>query len=552
MLRLPGNFSKAIRLLGFRIMRVVSLLLRPLQKISAADIFIVRFLNLWLTSRGWRHITAGIPAVLIFAVSAIVLSARHHIPDAELALHYRIIADKALAVGDENAAALWMKKVAVLAPNDPDILYNQALVAADHGDRDTARSIMQQLAAAETSSSGRPELWLAMDLVQHQGAVPAEQVDAFRDYLTIAVERHPEKMDVREMLMQLEFSQGHQEAGIDHLKRLTKQDPRFALPLARSLNSIGSQYQAVATAQTAVSQYVSILHDDASNLNARIHLANLYVFLNQFESARGLLEVPLQAISEQEKLLAASPPSADNPASADDATTLADARERLRLELSAILVQWADAIQQLPDSMGRRLELLQDALNLSPHDPRVLESVAMLAAQQNEGAVQLRDQLNDVLAQGRATPITHLILSMGALGRGDRTAEEHHLRLALAGNPNMPIAANNLAMLLSQREPPATEEALELVNHALSLDPDHPEIRATRGTILGQADRIHEAIIDLEFALSHLRSRPDLHTELSRLYQQINDDELAARHRTLADKAIGSISTVTREQLHDQ
>lgn len=554
MLQLPPSLHHLLLTWYIRIRRLLHWMMYPLRRINAADIYLIHFLHLWFGSRGWRNMALGLPAVIIFATAAIVLSARQTLSNSELALHYREIADEALAAGDDQTAGLWMRKVAVLAPKDPDILYNQALVAADHGDRDTARTIMKQLADDESTPSrtGQPELWLAMDLVQNEGTIPAEQVDDFHSYLTAAVERHPNNIEVREMLVRLELSRNHPEDAIVHLRHLTELEPRFALLLAQSLTAVGLEDRAGAAAQAASHRYAELLRSDPSDIDAEIERARLEAFLERYALATGLLQRRLIDVARQEQQLLESPPD-DEEAAATEAGQLAKLKERIRLELSAILVQWSNYVHlHFPDNFGRRLELLQEALDLSPHDPRVLEAVAMLAVQQNEPTAGLRDRLNDVLALGQATPITHLILSMGALSRGDRTTEEHHLRLALASNPNMPIAANNLAMLLSERDPPETEEALELVNHALKLDPNHPEIRATRGAIYARAGRTYDAIIDLEFALTHLEGRPDLHTELCQLYEEIGDEELAGRHRKLAVKATGSLSTVTHQDLRKQ
>ena len=130
--------------------------------------------------------------------------------------------------------------------------------------------------------------------------------------------------------------------------------------------------------------------------------------------------------------------------------------------------------------------------------------------------------------------MVHLMLGIAAYKRDKYDLEKQHLRLALAADPQLVIAANNLAWRLANSDPPQLDEALELIEQTVKHDPNRPEVRATRGRIYQLIDRTDDAIVDLEFALSRLKDRPDIHTALADLYASIGDQDLARLHRERA------------------
>ncbi len=132
--------------------------------------------------------------------------------------------------------------------------------------------------------------------------------------------------------------------------------------------------------------------------------------------------------------------------------------------------------------------------------------------------------------------MVHLLLGVAALKQGDTAAEEQHLRLALASDPSLVVASNNLAWLLAERDPPQLDEALRLIERAVRQAPDHPALRSTRGRIYERLDRPQQAIVDLEFALTRQPERGDLNEALARLYAGIGNEEQATRHQQLADE----------------
>ena len=80
------------------------------------------------------------------------------------------------------------------------------------------------------------------------------------------------------------------------------------------------------------------------------------------------------------------------------------------------------------------------------------------------------------------------------------------------------------------------KRALALANAALKNAPDHPYLRETRGQILLKMKEYHEAIPDLEFALSAKELEVPIHLSLATAYEAIGLSEVAQKHLELAEK----------------
>ncbi len=220
-----------------------------------------------------------------------------------------------------------------------------------------------------------------------------------------------------------------------------------------------------------------------------------------------------------------------------DPAPSADDMNRLRRELGDAYLGRALLLQRTrPQLVSERLESLQLALTFTPNHPRVLESIAELVRPDSAKAGDAYELLSSSLAEGTATPMVHLMLSMAAYERGEFDLEQHHLQLALTGDPKLVVAMNNLAWRLATGEPPELEKAFELIDNAVTQAPERPEFRATRGRIHQLLGRNTKAIIDLEAALAKLKDRPDINDSLAQLYDEIGDDQLAEHHRSRATR----------------
>ncbi len=140
-----------------------------------------------------------------------------------------------------------------------------------------------------------------------------------------------------------------------------------------------------------------------------------------------------------------------------------------------------------------------------------------------------RDREADALGQNwiKAHPddaAMHFEISSTALGRRQLELAERHLRLALAGRPDHPIALNNLAWVLSVRGKPG---ALPLAQRAVELLPNNPALLDTLAGALAGDNQIAQALATQKKAVEIAPGDTGLRMNLARLAIKANDKALA-------------------------
>ena len=493
------------------------------------------FTQLWVTSRPRQFLRFGVLPTALAVAILLAMSSAGSVSRSTLIDQYRLAAALASQRGDDEAAQLWMQKVAWLDPNDPDYQYRLALGAERTGDADRADLIMRRIAPDDCAGYGPAHFWRAKQMVPENHRIPRSRVSVLRHHLQCAAAHSNRNAEAAEMLAQLEFQDGNVDAAISALEPAVRYCPELKLMLARLYEIQGDRRRASSIAESGVNIFRRRVEKEPDSVANRIQCARLLTFQGSFDRAvlvlqEGAARVHAEAVGELSR------------ERRDDFNASID---QLRLELADVLIAWHDGIRRkAPHDYPGRLRVLQLAVNTVPTDGRVLERLALLAAEGRHGATEAREALADALASGTAPATVHLLLSMEAQHRHDRDAEERHLRLALALNPRLAAAANNLAWLLAHDERPDLHSALALVQQAAEVVPDHPEIRATRGVIYRKLGRTEDAIVDLESALAKLGDRADIHDELAGLYETLGDGELAERHRDRADaKSSSTIGT---------
>ena len=484
-----------------------------LHLVGAVAYAIWTFFRQWATSRPFAPLAWGVPAVVAVVVVGLLAATGARLSSSDLVVEYREAAAQAAGKGDTKSVELWLEKAVQLNPNDKMFRFNLALTAQQDGRLDRARQIMRRLAPDDEIGYGPAHLWIAYDLTKSKESIDAQRAGQVRHHLTAGLKHDSGDVAAREQLGRLELQQGNLAQAIEQYERLVRKDRTFSLVLARLHAAQGEPNRSRNVAESGIDYFRHQVTKDPEDVESRIHWALLHGFMERFDRAVEILSDGLKRKPE-----------------ADDV-------DWLRIQLSGALLGWSNYVKQTePDKLAFRLNLLQQALKLSPDNPDVLEQLAMLAAGDSEEVEAAHEALTAALGKGTATPMVHLILGIAALRRGEYEREQHHLRLALAADPGLVVAANNLAWRLANGDPPQLEEALELIEQAVRQSPDYAVLRSTRGRIYQLLDRPEDAIVELEFALARLKDRPDIHAALADLYTTVGDEDLARVHHELAAK----------------
>ena len=121
--------------------------------------------------------------------------------------------------------------------------------------------------------------------------------------------------------------------------------------------------------------------------------------------------------------------------------------------------------------------------------------------------------------------------------KGDAAKARDAYEKALAINPRFAVAANNLAVLLSNQEA-EKDRALQLAQTARAVAPDEPHIADTLGWMLYRRGVYQRALSLVQEAGTKLRDSPEIQYHLGMAYLKTGDKENAR-------KALASATAVT-------
>jgi tetratricopeptide (TPR) repeat protein len=158
------------------------------------------------------------------------------------------------------------------------------------------------------------------------------------------------------------------------------------------------------------------------------------------------------------------------------------------------------------DLVRRRLQIVVRTRGQSPRAAAVYE--ALMADEQLPGAIA--EYLGTIAAVEK-----------------DWQTSERLLKRATVNSPELAVAWNNLAYVLSSNFPNRRNEAVDYANRADELEPLNVDYRETRGMIYFNLKRWDQAIEDLEVAVNGARDLDSIHLALAESYRQIGNPTLA-------------------------
>jgi uncharacterized protein HemY len=186
---------------------------------------------------------------------------------------------------------------------------------------------------------------------------------------------------------------------------------------------------------------------------------------------------------------------------------------------------------------ARLLVLLRTATMLPAVKAEAVDRLARISLLETGIATRSEDLLLELRATG--DDAENILLIMGTVAmlneRYGKAIEWLQQANTIAMNRN-PVVLNNLALSVARSESGAGQNALNLINQALELLPESPELLSTRGEIFVNLQRWTDARRDLEASLRIRGSRPKVHRLLQQVWIGLNDPQQAEAQQQLADQ----------------
>jgi tetratricopeptide (TPR) repeat protein len=203
-----------------------------------------------------------------------------------------------------------------------------------------------------------------------------------------------------------------------------------------------------------------------------------------------------------------------------------DARQNRAAVMLARFERWLPAGDGQDVASG--LKLLLEAAGLTPIDKfdlvrRRLQIVVRTRGQSPRAAAVYEALMADEQLPGA---IAEYLGTIAAVEKDWQTSERL-LKRATVNSPELAVAWNNLAYVLSSNFPNRRNEAVDYANRAVELEPLNVDYRETRGMIYFNLKRWDQAIEDLEVAVNGARDLDSIHLALAESYRQIGNPTLA-------------------------
>lgn len=163
--------------------------------------------------------------------------------------------------------------------------------------------------------------------------------------------------------------------------------------------------------------------------------------------------------------------------------------------------------------------LLNDAIRLFPDVPQFYDSRAGLRQELNDWIGALSDaEKSASIDSTRLAP--YLAIGYICHQTNEWAKSEAAYKQALIIAPDNPVVYNNFAYMLSVQGV-RLEEALGYVDKALTVSPDTPSYRDTRGWILYGLNRNEEALKEIEASLKDDPENSEIYEHLASIYRAL-------------------------------
>jgi len=479
----------------------------------------------WLSSRGWRKLGLSlIPLLIMSGLLIPVLLGRFQDKQQLTAWYARLFAEeveKSEAFEESGKssesritegkgmelAEIASRRLLQLQPGNEKARYYVAQGMARRGQTNHARVIFSELAPEKSSGYPPAHAWLVQDMLNRaeQSKQPPPR-NLLKHHLQSATRSEDSTAQLFSLYAAVLESEGKKDEAIIQMNRAAQKDSKLWLELAALCRRSGKEDQVEIAAKNALQYSLEQLNktDDSTPFEQveliRAQVAAGYSFSGDFDKA---IEVLKQGLRQDKKC------------------------EILRQALSnAYLLRYQRDLQRTKDPSKVSLNDLEEAMGWNPANTVVADLISQLMVFQTEKRQQIGEMLRKQIASGGASAITHIMLANEAIIDSKIDDALPHLEVAYKHNSKALNILNNLSLALALSSNPDVKRAEDLIDEAIKIAGESPEILDTKGQILTVAGKDIDAIRCYERAIDLTPNRIRTRERLAALYERVGMKEL--------------------------
>jgi tetratricopeptide (TPR) repeat protein len=452
----------------------------------------------------WLDLAVGLPAVLVALAMAGTLY--RGIRRSTLTHEYFLEATQRYQKQDFKASTVAFKRLAAMNPDRADYRLALAMSYEKVGETDRAEALARSLAPIDRRGYPPAQLWLARRILGNPALLNKPRLSAAESYLVEYLKadpNSPSRIEVKALLANLYSATGRYRKARPLLEEASPGRPDLLLALSGICKLLGDNEESSRRASQAIALASKAAEARPDDPRPLLFWANGLALKNEFPAAIAILQK-------------AKPGQAD---------------QAVRQSLISLYLAWERSMFAAKADPKQRLAVIEKALDLAPETTALYVRLSELLAVGGETANAVRARLEKLKADGKALTLVDFTLGNDAWNRGDVAEARKLWEKALEIEPKLTLAANNLAFSLAYHEPKDAPRALSLIDKALSVSPNDPRLRGTRGQVLTKLERWKDSVNDLEAAIAAGQNSEGMHGALADAYEHLGMVNQAAEHR---------------------
>lgn len=481
-------------------------------------------LDSWLSSRAWMKLGVALLPLLLMSILIVPVLRGRLLTKQELTARYaKLFADEVEKVEKQGSpsnvkdsskqskgmelAEIASRRLLKLQPGNEQARFYVAQGMARRGQVNNARVIFSELAPDKTVGYIPAHTWLVQDLLNRaEQAKQAPPMNLLKHHLQAATTSQDATAQLFRLHAAILESEQKKDEAIEQMNKAAQKDSRYWLELASLCRRSGKEEQVEIAAKNALQYSLDLLQKvDASTPfeqteQIRSQVSAGYCFSGDFDKAIEVLKQGLQK---------------DKDCSV------------LRQSLSNVyLLRYQRDLQRANDPSKVSLNDLEEAMGWNPANVVVADLISQLMVFQTEKRQQIGEMLRKQVASGGASAITHILLANEAIIDSKIDDALPHLEIAYKHNSKAINILNNLSLALALSSKPDVSRAEGLIDEAIKIAGESPEILDTKGQILTAAGKEIDAIRCYERAIELIPNRIRTRERLAALYERVGMKEL--------------------------
>ncbi|GAB5404465.1 MAG: hypothetical protein Aurels2KO_26960 [Aureliella sp.] len=410
--------------------------------------------------------------------------------------------DGLVEVGDVTPYGdLLLRRLLQVQNSSSRVTYIVALQQDRKGRVGQARQMMRRIAPVGGGGFSPAHTWLAIDQIRSGKTESEEDRDTLEGDLATGSSWNRFPAELTAVYANLLESRNKIGPALSMLEKASENDSRLSLPLAAMAARHGRDQRKDRATSRIKEEIRAKMEASEETVEDIASLANIFLMEEEPDRALKVINIGL--------------------------TKDPDSPLLMQLLSNTYLAKYLATAKFTRGQFQVELALLDGALKAYPENPRVGAEVARLMAAGQNAPPELKAALQEQLADGTATAVTHMLLSVGLLSEGNLQEAIPHLRIAIRQAPNNPMALNNLALALARTGTDDLTEASELSDRAVKMAPRNAEYLDTQGEIRSLQGDTLGAVESFEAAIGADRTRKDTRKKLAEAYRKLGMIEMA-------------------------